>query len=113
MADDLGPLRSLPARSTRNDSWFASPAFRLWSLGACALLAVVGWAYWPALIDICSAWTSNPDYTHGFFVIPISVWLLWLRREQAPQAISIDWRGLGLIILAGAIRCLAGRFFLL
>jgi exosortase len=81
---------------------------------ACVLAALVGWAYWPTLGGIGTAWLSDPDYTHGFFVIPISLWLLWLRREQAPKVgLKIDWRGLGLLLLAGTVRVMAGRFYVL
>jgi exosortase len=77
------------------------------------LLAIAGWAYWPAIGDISSAWLSNPDYTHGFFVIPISVWLLWARRSQAPVAdVAPDWRGLLLLAAAGLVRILGGRFYI-
>lgn len=71
------------------------------------------WAYWPTVCEICSAWVSNADYTHGFFVVPISIWLLWARREQAPAVgFAFDWRGLSLVLVAGLIRIAASRFYL-
>ncbi len=80
---------------------------------ALILAAVAIWAYWPSLAAIGAAWVSNPDYTHGFFVVPISIWLLWVRRGQAPNiAFAPDWRALILLVLAALIRVAAGRFFL-
>jgi exosortase len=94
----------IPARSQVNPVWIGiSVVFTI----------ILAWAYWPALGDIITAWLSNPDYTHGFFVVPISLWLLWLRRDQAPDAtLHVDWRGLTLLLLAGIIRVLAGRLYL-
>ncbi len=81
------------------------------SLGVFVLLAI--WAYWPSLGSVCAAWISNPDYTHGFFVIPISIWLLWARRNHAPAvALKPDWRGLALLAAAGLVRIVGGRLYL-
>jgi len=80
-------------------------------LGSFAALAI--WAYWPSLVTVCSAWLSNPDYQHGFFVVPVSIWLLWARRSHMPKlALSPDWLGLLLLLLAALVRVAAGRFYL-
>ncbi len=81
-----------------------------WLLGALGLVAV--WAYWPSLGDVFAAWLSDPDYTHGFFVVPVSVWLLWARRNQMPTTSTPSWVGLLLLLAAGLIRIAAGRFYL-
>ncbi len=96
---------SLP-QSQLKDKW-------PWLLLLAAFAALAAWAYWPSLGEICAAWTSNPDYTHGFFVVPISIWLLWARRRHAPRlTLSLDWRGLSLIVAAATVRVVAGRFYL-
>src|SRR6476646_3127898 len=116
MADDPGSSVRLPTPMSQNGPQSAGRN-RLLSILAiigCGLAVVVGWAYWPTLEGIGTAWLSNPDYTHGFFVIPISLWLLWLRREQAPElGLNIDWRGLSLLLAAAAVRIVAGRFYVL
>ena len=114
MADDLGSSNNPATKLLRNKSPQASPIKPLWIAIACVFAIVLAWAYWPTFGSVATAWLSNPDYTHGFFVIPISLWLLWLRREHAPVAtMRIDWRGLSLLVLAGAIRFVAGRFYVL
>src|SRR4051794_23994757 len=114
MADDLGSFTKSAAKLLGNKSPQASSIRPVWIAVACFFAIILAWAYWPTLVSVTTAWLSNPDYTHGFFVIPISLWLLWLRREHAPVAtMRIDWRGLSLLVLAGAIRFIAGRFYVL
>ena len=107
-ADSTVP-RSLPGSLQQPNP----PVVKGWLilLGVFAALAI--WAYWPSLGSVCAAWTSNPDYTHGFFVVPISIWLLWARRSHAPAAaLRLDWRGLALLAVAGLVRIVGGRFYL-
>lgn len=37
--------------------------------------------YYFTLTDLISLWLSNEDYGHGFFVIPITLYLIWRKRE--------------------------------
>jgi len=105
-------LRS-PRRELTDEFYDHLPAPRSLPWLAAFAAGLLIWAYWPAICEICAAWVSNADYTHGFFVVPISLWLLWARREQAPElGIVLDWRGLSLVIVAGLIRIAAGRFYL-
>jgi exosortase len=114
MADDPGPSNKPAAKLPPSGLAPLRPVEPRWVAIACVFGVILGWAYWPTFLTVGAAWLSNPDYTHGFFVIPISLWLLWLRREHAPIAtMRIDWRGLLLLLLAGGIRCFAGRFYVL
>lgn len=86
--------------------------------GAVALTAVgiiVGgiWAYWPSLVQIHAAWRSDPDYSHGYLVIPLSLLLLFSRRSDKPAgSLGVNWGGLVLVASAGLLRYAAGRFYL-
>ncbi len=71
------------------------------------------WAYWSGWVSLVEIWESDPDYNHGFLVIPISLWLLWQRRDRlATLEISPSWWGLGLIVVAGLLRWFGAEFFI-
>lgn len=76
------------------------------------LLAAFGWAYWPVLVGLVETWSREPDYSHGFFVVPLAGWMLWLRRDSYPGlAPSISWPGLGLLGLSAAVRAAAAVYY--
>jgi len=74
--------------------------------------AVFAWAYWPTLVGLVHAWNSNPDYSHGFFVAPLAVLFLWIRRDRYPGAAGhLAWPGLVLIALSVAARMLGASAY--
>jgi exosortase len=36
----------------------------------------------PVLIQLAKIWSAEGDYSHGFFVIPISFYMVWSKREK-------------------------------
>jgi len=80
------------------------------ALALVVVAAAFAWAYWPTLVGLVRAWDREPDYSHGFFVAPLALYFLWLRRDVAPQASpKLAWGGLVLILLSLVIRY-AGAF---
>ena len=47
------------------------------------LLAIGGWSYWPSLVEFVNIWETEPDYSHGYLVLPIS--LIFLYLNQSPK----------------------------
>lgn len=78
-----------------------------------ALLVAIGWAYWPAMVEMVAAWNRDPDYSHGFLVAPIAVFFLWSRRAHLRRDVVAPSLA-GLVVLAGClmIRAAAGVYFL-
>ena len=77
-----------------------------------ATVATAIWAYWPSWVSLLETWQSDPDYNHGFLVLPISAWLLWQRRARlASMVIRPSWWGVLLIAVAGLTRALGAEFF--
>jgi exosortase len=76
-------------------------------------LGLLFWGYWPQWISLWQTWQSDPDYNHGFLVVPISVWLLWQRRARlALIEIAPSWWGVGLILVAALLTWAGAEFFL-
>jgi exosortase len=84
-------------------------------LAAVAILlgAALVWAYWPTIVELVLAWDTQPDYSHGFLVVPLAVYFLWARRDRFPGwASRPGWPGLVLVVLSIALRILGARYFL-
>jgi exosortase A len=67
------------------------------------VVAVVGIlaVYWRTAESIVAIWSRSETFQHGFLIVPISIWLIWARRnEVAKIAPSPD--PLGFLLLAGA-----------
>lgn len=45
-------------------------------LGAIVLFSI------PILIDMVKDWIRDDNYSHGFFIIPISIWLVYRQRKE-------------------------------
>jgi exosortase len=77
----------------------------VWIAAAAVLIGTFLWSYWPTLQGMATTWSREPDYSHGFLVVPFAVYLLWTRRDRLP-AISgkLSWFGLTLIFAAALLR---------
>ncbi|HEV8003479.1 MAG TPA: exosortase, partial [Planctomycetaceae bacterium] len=77
------------------------------------LLAFGAWCYWPTLRELVRVWDSSPDYSHGYLVIPLAAWFLWLRRRRVPWFhFGPSWWGFSLIALAAGLRLIGARFYI-
>ena len=81
--------------------------------GGVILAATFAWAYWPTLVDLVRTWDREPDYSHGYFVVPLALYFLWARRDRFPGlAAKWAWPGLVLIGLSIGVRMWGARYFL-
>jgi exosortase len=64
--------------------------------------------YWFVVAGLVRQWADDPNYAHGFFVVPMAAWLVW-RRRAALRATPgrVDPRGL-IVIAAGGVLYLGG-----
>ncbi len=73
-----------------------------------ALLSCFIVAYVPVLQALVQTWATSDDYSHGFFIVPISLYIVWQKKEELSR---IDLRpskwGLVLFILSLMIYFLA------
>jgi exosortase len=88
-----------------------TPASRIFV--AAALLVVGLAAYWPTLVEMVRVWWDEPDYSHGFLVVPAAAWLAWARRGRYPGLGDPAWMlGLTLLGLSWGMRYAAARFYM-
>jgi len=79
-------------------------------LVASLLVAVLGlgWAYASSLASLVERWRRDDNYSHGFFVVPIAVLILWRRRGRLDlEAVAPTWWGFLPLVMI-----LAGRAWL-
>ena len=73
---------------------------------------VLGLAYAPNLRDLKTAWTDDPNYSHGFLVIPIACLILWRRLSETkakpvPTSAAAPWWGWVFLTAFLAVRAIA------
>src|ERR1700730_56955 len=71
--------------------------------GACAF-ASAAFLYRHVVVKLVHDWATDGNYSHGFLIVPISLYLAWERREalaRAPRAPSIV--GLGIVLASLAV----------
>ena len=67
---------------------------RLWALAVSTL--ILSLAYAPNFRELWAAWSADQNYSHGFLVIPIALFILWQRlsdrgSELSSAAIPAPW----------------------
>ncbi len=74
--------------------------------------AILIWAYWTTLVEIVRTWDSNPDYSHGYLVVPLAGYFCWKRLRDFPQQpLTFSWVGIPLLVLAAVMRYFSARFY--
>ena len=81
---------------------------------AAALLAIAFfWSYWPTLTDLVYAWETEPDYSHGYLVVPLAIFFLYVRRDRFPGlAPGLCWAGLLPLAFAAVMRLGSAAIYL-
>jgi exosortase A len=65
-------------------SRLATSATSLWRrsyIALCCSLSLLVLFYWPTVVAIVSLWRTS-TFSHGFLVIPVSMYLVWSRRKR-------------------------------
>lgn len=66
------------------------------------LLAIA--AYFGGLVELTSRWSKQEEYSHGFFIPLISLWLLWQRRDALRESVGMpSWFGPLLLLMSVAL----------
>jgi exosortase len=79
-------------------------------VGSALVCTAILLVYYPVLSSLVRQWSSDENYSHGFIIVPFSVYFAWQKRralETAPIQPAIA--GLGLVA-ASLVVLLAGLF---
>ena len=69
-------------------------------------------SFWGGLENLVFRWMQQEEYSHGFFIPIISLWLLWKRRDALVQSVgSPSPLGILLILLAVCLGLSFQRLF--
>ena len=63
------------------------PGWRLVLSTLVLVLAVLGGLYYTAWWSLVATWMSSGTYAHGFLILPISLWLVWEKRDALIDAV--------------------------
>ncbi len=67
-------------------------------------LALSFWLYWDGLAEAVLRWELQEEYSHGYIIPLVSLYILWERRFQiAASYQSFSWWGLPIVALALAV----------
>ena len=101
---------------TRPTTSASSSLLNPWLIGVsfvAVFAGVLGWSYWPTLLELQRQWTVEPDYSHGFLVAPIAMAFLWMSRDLLPvQQNHPSLWGLVLLFASLLLRYVGVRFSL-
>lgn len=68
-------------------------------LAATLLSVLIFFETWTSIVEI---WSRSKTYTHGYIIVPISIWLIWSKRDRYKTLCpSTNWLPLIAIIASG------------
>lgn len=68
-------------------------------IGVTSVIALM----WPTAQSIITLWLTSDTFSHGFFILPVFLWLVWRKRaELGLLKVQPDWRPTPLIFCFGA-----------
>ena len=92
---------TLPVTTPRTGWWLPAVV----TIGTLLILTGI---FWPTVLSMEEVWARSETFAHGYLIVPISIWLIWRKRDELariqPRA---DLRGLLLLAAAGAVWLLA------
>ncbi|MGL6225318.1 MAG: exosortase/archaeosortase family protein [Thermoguttaceae bacterium] len=70
-------------------------------------------AYWPAVTTIVNTWYKVQDYSHGFIVIPLVIYFIWIRLDTYPGTCKTPgWLGLIPLLVSLIMRYVGSLYYM-
>lgn len=96
----LNPSRLMPSHARGSND-------RAWLVAAVILVVVAfGLLYRDVVYWLVDDWEMNGDFSHGYLIVPLSLWLAWERRDALRQQ-AANPSASGLALIAGSLLLLA------
>jgi len=98
---------SVPASGGRLTAWQAAAGLLVWPRVAWLFWLGVALLYAPVIAETVPLWFTDDNYSHGAFIFPVSVFVLYMQRKQIretalkPTAWGLLPLALGLLIQSG------------
>lgn len=88
------------------------PSLRTFYTGLAVTIFVFAVAYAEAIHHLVGRWSTEADYSHGFFVPVFAGYLLWHRRQMlnTRRFSGGQWMGILLLLLGGALQLSSTAF---
>lgn len=102
----------LPPNGSPDSGNTPSRANRISPYALAAVVLASFWAYWPTLLSLAEVWDREPDYSHGFLVIPLFALFLYMRMDSYPAFLKPTWIGLVVIAASIGLRVAGGHYFI-
>lgn len=74
-----------------------------------ALLPLLVLTYWSVVPDMVSDWNNDPNYSHGFLVPVVSVYMVWQKWPELKQ-LKVNPSSAGLVLVLGSLMLLIFGF---
>jgi exosortase len=74
-------------------------------LAAALVAGGIALTYWGVMGGLIDAWSTDDNYSHGFFIVPLAAYFAWERR-RAFTAMPVRPSWLGLAVAAGSLALL-------
>src|SRR6185503_1720838 len=99
-------IRSAPLSHQSRDRMTSAERSHAEAAGQSVAVALVLGAlllvYWSVLRGLVSAWSTDDNYSHGFFIVPLALFFAWERRHKI-AATPIRPSTFGLVVGAGSL----------
>jgi len=106
---DLGRYSVFAGRASAGETFAINLRYAMSRISATAvslLLLSFTAVYWPVLQKLVRDWSTDDNYSHGFFIVPLAAYFAWERREKlTSHALRPSW--LGLVVIMGSLAVLA------
>jgi exosortase len=79
------------------------------TLPVVSFAVVFTWIYAPTLSQLAHQWATDPNYSHGFLVVPFSAYIAWRRRAALASADTAPSIAGLVVVLMSAMLFLAGE----